>query len=209
MKSALLLVAALGCGALSFPHLPASNLSPDPAHGPFQPLGAPAVMAVSVGLTPEVLAAAGFDVAQVRELLASADSIASRDAILALTLALEQREEALAQDAMHAARSAVRNAIFEHVPPNTRPTLQRLVLGLQSGLPLDLAAVVGPEHSSSDARRVQRLLVAEARAARLSRTLDPAVSSELRRLRALPASMAVRERLASSLEAISAVFLEN
>lgn len=209
MKSALLIVAALGCGALTLPHSPTNESTPDPANELFQPLGVSAVMAISVGLTPEVLAAAGLSVEQVRELLASADSTESRAALVSLGSALELQDSALAQDAIIAARSAARDAMLEHVPQNTRPLLRRLMLGLQSGLPLDLAAVVDPDRFPTDAKRVQQLLVAEARAARLSRTPEPAAANELRRLRALPASVEVRDRLATSLGAISAVFAEN
>ncbi|MBX3405074.1 MAG: hypothetical protein KF699_16825 [Phycisphaeraceae bacterium] len=80
--------------------------------------------------------------------------------------------------------------------------------GTEAGLPPDLAAVAGYDQTLVRAKQVNRLLVAEARAARLNRELNPALAAQLHELRSHPAAVAVRERLSGSLADIEQAFEE-
>lgn len=199
----LTLIAGLTSTLLSGPFMP-NPASPD-GNGGGGHVG-PASVSIALGLTPEVLAGSGLDAEDVSELFEAITSTELQEAIEAAALASTPESRRTANAAVSAALEEIREEVSEEMSSGCRASALSIAVGRRSGLPADIAAAVCQHGNTENATRVRRMLVQEARAARLGRTLDSEVSSALTALRADSAAVLVRQRIASNLEQIEAVF---
>ncbi|MBX3408178.1 MAG: hypothetical protein KF869_15605 [Phycisphaeraceae bacterium] len=158
----------------------------------------PPWIAIHLGLTPEALCAIGADADDADDMLARLEGAGTaRHALCAsLSLCSESQGQQTALGSLDSQQESLFELACDGLPEGAAHAIVALQVGMEAGLPVDLAATV---QSPFEARSLRRLMIAEARSQRLGHSLPQEHASRLAAARALPAAVTIRARMAEHL----------